>query len=287
MPPAAIAGVAAGSALLKGYQAKRAGEKQNQYKQSAAGQYSPENQQSWMQGMDPNLMNAMGMGGQSTGAWGQNLANIAQNPGYIDPKLMNMPMQLSQMKQQQDLTAAQGKLGKSGMRGGLSSSYALANQAGRTMRDVQTQQKYALWREQQRRADMGFIQNAYQQLMGQSQGAAGGMANMLGQQQAPMGIAGMLGNAGQSALGVYGSMPGAGGGGMAASPMMQGTSGPSGPQMAGQSNQWWNSAPQAPMAPGGQWGQMPQGGQFVDQAWQGWQQPGQGPVAMGYGGPNG
>jgi len=267
----AIAGLGILGGALQGIGARRQQKSQNKYYQQAASLYQPEQMQPWMQGMDPNLMAAMGMGGQATGAWGQNLANLAQQPGYIDPKLMNLPMQLSALKQQQDLAAASGKLGKSGMRGGLASSYALANQAGRTMRDVETQQKYALWREQQRRADMAFIQNAYNQLMGQAGQAAGGQANMLARQQAPMPWAGIAGNAIQSGLATFGSFPGAGGGG--------GGQGMAPSQIPTQTNQWWNAAPQAPMAPSPEWGNIPQGGDFVNQLWGGWQQPGQGPLA--------
>jgi hypothetical protein len=260
---------------LQGIGARKQQKSQNKYYQQAAQQYQPGQMQPWMQGMDPNLMAAMGMGGQATGAWGQNLANLAQNPGYIDPQLMNAPLQLSQLKQQQDLTAAQGKLGKSGMRGGLSSAYALANQAGRTMRDVQTQQQYALWREQQRRADMNFIQNAYQQLMGQAGQAAGGQANMLSQQQAPMPWAGIAGNAIQSGLAAYGM---GGGGGLMGGGGGGGGGQPAGPQIANQSQQWWNAAPNAPMAPSAQWGAIPQGSQFTGNMWSGMMQPGQGPT---------
>lgn len=193
--------------LLGGYGNQQAQKQQNQYLQQAAAQWNPGNMQSWMQQMNPQFMQGyQGYGAPGTQAGA--IADISNNPGYIDPKLMNMPLLLSAQRAQSDLTAAAGKIGKSGTSGGIGNAYALANQAGQTMRDMQTHQQYGLWREQQKRADLNWLQSMYQGMMGQAGQAAGGQAQMLGQQQAPQNWYQIGGNAIQSGLGAYGMMGG-------------------------------------------------------------------------------
>jgi hypothetical protein len=182
----AIGGAVGG--LMGGIGGAQQQKKQNRYNTAAASFLNPDQLNARAGALNPWLMGALG-NDPGTSGYQQNLFNIAQNPGYIDPSLMNLPFHLSAQRANQDMNRAQGILGRTmGGQGvsGLGNAYALANQAGRTARDVGTAQQYSLFREQQRRADLGFIQ---QQLMGLL-GMAGGQAGQAGQfwagQQAPM-----------------------------------------------------------------------------------------------------
>lgn len=181
-----VAGGIAGAfgGLMGGIGARQQQGKQNEYYQQAAGMFNPKKVRQGAQKLDPYLFNAM-----SNPAYGQNLANLAANPGYIDPSLMNMPFHLSSMRANQDMNRAQSILGRTlGGTGvsGIGNAYALANQAGRTARDVGTAQQYTLFREQQRRADLAFLQNEMARALGMSGNLAGGAAGMYSQQAAPM-----------------------------------------------------------------------------------------------------
>lgn len=198
MPPAAAAGIGLASAGLQAYGAR-------QQMKNAQQQLSPQQILYMMQQFNPGLYAALTGGdmGQYRGTQYEQIANIANNPGYIDPRLMNAPMQQSAQRGQSDLIAAQGMIGRSGAGGGLANAYALANKAAQTQRDVGTQQQYTLWREQQRRQDLDWLQQMYSGLMGQATGTATQMAGIQGAMPT---WAGMAGNALGSGLGVYGMM---------------------------------------------------------------------------------
>lgn len=184
---------------------------QNAYYQHASQLNSARATMGGMQQYNPGLFGAMQGGNmpQQPG-YAQNMWNMANNPGYIDPQLMNAPLQMSQRRMTNDFVEAQGRLGRSSMRGGLSSGYGLANLAARTQRDVQTQQQYALWRENQRRQDLGFITNQYNQLMQTTMGGQQAQAAPYMQMQAPQSGWTSLGNAASSGLAAYGGMGGGG-----------------------------------------------------------------------------
>ncbi len=245
-----VAAIAAVGSIAKGIGDRKRSKRQNQITAGAAGMMGPEQVMGGMQQYNPGLFGAV-QGGQmpQQPGYGQNMWNLANNPGYIDPQLQNAPFAQSAHRMTNDFVEAQGRLGKSNMRGGLASGYALANLGARTQRDVQTQQQYSLWRENQRRADLSFISNQYNQLMNSTMMGQGQQANMFSQQQAGQNAWGMGANALSSGLSAYGGM---GGGGM---------SNPN--QLAGQGiYQWGNNAP-TPW-PGGQDnmlpGAMPSGG---------------------------
>lgn len=204
MGPAAIIGVGLAAGALQGYSARKGQKQQNAYLNKAANQYNAPQMLDWMKMMNPQFM--AGYSGKATSGPGQYIAQMANQPGYIDPALMNEAYRMSSQRAQNDLIAAEGKLGRSNMSGGLANAYTLANLGARTARDVNTAQQYALWREQQKRVDLDWLQRMYQGMMGQAGAAAGGKAKVMSAMQAPMGWAGIGGNMLQGGLGAYGMM---------------------------------------------------------------------------------
>lgn len=191
-------GLGAIGGMLNYFGGQQQQQQQNRYQQQAAQMFQPQTQMAWAQQMNPALYNAMwgDQYYQPQGGYATAMYNIAQNPGYIDPQLMNMPLTTSARRANTDFTAAGGKLGKSrvGLRGGMGDAYALANEAARTQRDVGIQQQYGLAREQQKRADLQMLQNEWAKTLGLTQGMAGGSAGMWGQQQAPQSPFSAMGN---------------------------------------------------------------------------------------------
>lgn len=164
--------------------------------------------------MNPWLFGAMNAGQNQAAipqsGYGHHMWQLANNPGQMDPSLMNMPFHLSAMRQNQDLARAQSLLGKSGGPGisGIGNAYVGANLAARTARDVGTAQNFAMWREQQKRADLGMIQNALNAALGQAAGAAGGQAQMY---QQPLNAWQMGGNMIGAGMGAMAPFMGQGG----------------------------------------------------------------------------
>ena len=207
--PAAAAGVAVAGSYLSSKGKKRQAKR-------AAQAASAANVMAQARQLNPWLFGALGGPGQpgqaGQGGYQQGLYNIAQQPGYIDPRLMNAPYLQSAQRQQQDLQAAQAMLGRSQIGGttGLGQAYALANQAARTGRDVGIGQQYALWTEQQRRADLDWISGQ----VARSQGMGGDIAQTQAELalQAPNWMTNVGGMA-QAGLAAYGAAKGMGGGG--------------------------------------------------------------------------
>jgi len=215
MPPAVAAGIGLGGAALNYFGQKKANKQQNAYLGQAAAGLDPSAIMQSSGQLNPWLMSALqGQSTQGGSGYGQELFNIAQNPGYIDPQVMNMPFHLSAQRGNQDMQRAQSILGKtqSGAASGVGNAYAMANQMGRTSRDVGTAQQYSLWREQQKRADIGMLQ----QMLAQTQGLASGNAQQQGQyyaqqQAGPNWMTG-LGSMAGAGLAAYAPFAGGGGG---------------------------------------------------------------------------
>lgn len=178
------------------YGQMKQGQKALGYQSQAAQGFNPNNIMHLMNQTNPWLMGAVGSGhyrnnnpmGTSSsftpaqyGGFQAGLKNIAQNPGYIDPQLMNLPYQQIDRGGQNSLIAAQGALGRSGMGGGLSDAYTLANQANMTQQRAQVGQQYALNREQQRRADLSWLMGLVNQQQGLAQQQAAGKGGFLNQ----------------------------------------------------------------------------------------------------------
>lgn len=237
MPPAAAIGVGLGSAYLGSQGAKDQQDSQNaMYKNAAAG-LSPNAINNASRQLNPWLAGALNGSYDPNNQYSMALYNMAQNPGYIDPSVMSNAYRTSNQQGQADLSRAMGMLGRqtgAQSSGGVSNAYALANNAAQSSRDADTMQKYNLWREQQKRADIAQLQQMWAQTQGQASQNAGGSANMMMQQQAPQNSKQGLGNMGSGALAAYGGMGGKGGGG--------GVSAPSG----GQGPLPWFSGTQAP-----------------------------------------
>ncbi len=144
------------------YGAKRQGDRRKREMQKAVGG-----------GMSPEVYWAFqGIKPQSQDAYAMHIWNMTQNPGAIDPAIKNKPFQLSSERQMSDFNRASSILGKTtmGANSGLGDAYALANQAARTARDVNTEQQFGLWQENQKRADLSWLQQAFQ---GNQQGQMG------------------------------------------------------------------------------------------------------------------
>jgi hypothetical protein len=173
--------------------------------------------------LNPWLMGALSGNEAMYGGsgYGQNLFNIANNPGYIDPSLQNQPFHLSAQRQGQDLNRAQAILGKTQggtSASGLGNAFVHANQAARTARDVNTNQQYTLFREQQRRADLQMLQQQLMATLGQASGNARYQGQFNAMQQAPQNAWQLGGDALSRGLAGAGgkASPQSGGGGNAA-----------------------------------------------------------------------
>ena len=113
---------------------------------------SPESGRDFARRTDPNMFYALQGINKGGSGYSEDVYNMARDPGYIDPAVRNQPFQLSHQRQQSDFNRASEILGKTSMgaTSGIGNAYVLANQAARASRDVNTQQQYTLWRENQR-----------------------------------------------------------------------------------------------------------------------------------------
>lgn len=181
------------SGVVQGYEDRKRGKKANQQLHDMARYYTPAQINAQAALYNPALYGALA-GQRGTSGYQNALYNIAQSPGYIDPRLMNASYTQSAQRQQSDLAAAQGMLGRSAIGGGtgLGSAYALANQSARTGRDVNLGQQYALWREQQRRADVDWLAQQQQQAQGMAFQGANAQTGFLSQQQQPRSWLGVI-----------------------------------------------------------------------------------------------
>lgn len=140
----------------------------------------------------------------STNPFYQQMFDLAMNPGYIDPALMNLSYTQAARGARNNLGRLQGMLGRSNMSGGLGNAYALANLGGLNATRANLAQQYALWREQQRRSDLQYIQSQFGQAQQTAAGLAGGQAQ---QYITPTPWSSIMGNAITGGLAAYGSMP--------------------------------------------------------------------------------
>lgn len=196
MPAGAAVGAIGGAAggFFNSRSAKKSSRAQAQTMRDAAMMMSSGNVLNRAQAYNPYIFNAlMNPNKATTNPFQQQMNNLAGNPGYIDPALMNLPLTQAMRGQQQGMMAAQGQLGRSGMEGGIGDAYALASQAALTGQRAGIMQNYSLWREQQRRSDMDWLMNQYSGALGQAQQGQGAQAGMWGdvaQYQTPHSITG-------------------------------------------------------------------------------------------------
>jgi len=252
------AGAAVGfvGGIMSGMDEKKRADAARKDWQRAYQYVSPENLQTWSEAVNPWLYNAINADpstlpgsvhqqqGLDYGQYGGNqldqmrmgqpmgyqgaLNQIVQNPGYIDPTLMNYNLNQSNQMGQQNLQAAQGMLGRSNMQGGLANAYALANQGQTSNRNAGIFQNYALARNQQMRADVDWTTQQQMAAKGMGGQYMGGRANMM--MQAPpegpswwgIGAKALAGAASGASGGMMGGMQGmsmpSGGGSSPANP---------------------------------------------------------------------
>jgi len=223
--PLVAMGLASGA--MQWYGQNQQQKQQNQYAQQAGQMWSP-------QQINQNAAMFMPQYGQTNQAWGQQMNNLAMNPGYIDPAVRNQPFHLSAQRMNQDVNRAGSILGKT--TGGLSTS-GIGNSSvmgalgARTQRDVNTSQQYSLWRENQRRQDLALVGGALNNARGGGFNSAQGQSGAMMQQQAPTN---MFQGGGQMMAGGMPFMPGY-------------------QQYYGQQNSNGPGAPNAPGSAGGYW----------------------------------
>lgn len=219
MPAGAVVGGVLGAAggYFNSRSQKRTAANQQQAIQNAAAMMGAPNVMQRAQAYNPFLYNAlMNPNTPTNNPFGQNLRNMAANPGYIDPALMNLPLTQATRGQQQGLLAAQSQLGRSGMEGGMGDAYALASQAALTGQRAGIMQNYSLWREQQRRADIDWLMNQFNNAVGmgqQGQGMQAGIYQQLPQYMQPISTTGNMITGALAGMGSMFGMGGMGGGG--------------------------------------------------------------------------
>ena len=92
MPPAAMIGIGAASGLLGAIGQSQQQKQQNRYMQQAAQAMSPEQIRAAMQQYNPGFYGAFYGNQPGNTGYQQNLYNIMNQPGYMDERLMNLPM---------------------------------------------------------------------------------------------------------------------------------------------------------------------------------------------------
>jgi hypothetical protein len=181
------AGIGAGLGLIGGLMG-RGGEAGQRY-------MNPQQMMSQLQGVNPWLYGALTgkwtPQGPSGSALGQYFSRMVNNPGYIDPRVMNMPYTQIERQGDSNMQRMAGMLGRNNMvgSGGVANMYAMANLATRGQQRAGVAQNYVLQREQQRRADIN-------NLMQMMQGAQFGQAPQYWQNQTQGNV---IGNAMQGA----------------------------------------------------------------------------------------
>ena len=149
----------------------------------------------WLYGA---LTNRWQGGASPTSGYGQQMYNMVNNPGYIDPRVMNLPYQQIEQGANTNLQRMSSLIGRNNAQGGMANMYAMANLATRGQQRGNVAQQYALWREQQRRAD---IMNVYNMMQG-------GYGLAQGQYAQPYSNSQLMGNAALGGLVAYGGMGG-------------------------------------------------------------------------------
>ena len=86
----------------------------------------------------------------------KDLTGIAQGT-YFDPMALARPISMLNKAGDTNMQRVSAQLGRSNMSGGLANAYALANQTTTQGKKSALVQNYGLWREKQRRADLGWI----------------------------------------------------------------------------------------------------------------------------------
>jgi hypothetical protein len=179
---------------------------QNRLLEQAARAMSPEQVMAATRQYAPWLMGAIA-GQPGRNPLQQQLFNLVSQPGYIDPALMQLPFAQVDLASQNALLRGAALTGRSGLAGGLAASLPVAVEAARGLGRADIAQRFALFREQQRRADLAQITDLYRGLLGQAAAGQAGAAQFLGARQAPTPFLSTLGSAATGFLGTLSGMP--------------------------------------------------------------------------------
>lgn len=82
---------------------------------------------------------------------------LVNAPGYVDPRMMNMSLNLNQQQGRTNMQAFEGIVGRGGMEGGLADTYALANQAAVNTGRAQILQGYTQMTNEKRERDIQTV----------------------------------------------------------------------------------------------------------------------------------
>jgi hypothetical protein len=171
------AGIGAGLGLLGGLMSSNGTQAGNYY-------MSPSQMNSQFRQLNPWLYGAM------TNSWtngatplsglGKSFYNMVNNPGYIDPRVMNLPYYQIEQNAGNNLQRMSNMIGRNAGQGGVSNMYALANLATRGQQRAGVAQNYAIQRAQLARQDLASLMGWMNQgQFGQSpqywQGQSGGV----------------------------------------------------------------------------------------------------------------
>jgi hypothetical protein len=190
----AVAGLGAMSGYLQSQGAR------NQAQQQQA-MLSPRATLSRYKALNPEFHRAYsGITDPNATAYEQALRQFMQNPGQLDPELMNQAYMLSAQRTPQDMWGAMGMIGQGVP--GIGQAIPFAAQAAQTGRDVNTATQFGLAQADLLRQDLNWIEQMKGQMMGQSFGQQSQQA-----QYAVPPWSSILGNAIQGGLAAYGTLP--------------------------------------------------------------------------------
>jgi len=224
MPPAVVAGVAIGSAVIGAYGQYKAGQDAKAASKRAADMFSAQNIMGRFRQLNPDLYSAAYgpkiFGQAPTGNFADYLdwqshqapkvaanplAALYQMPGYMDPALMNQGLQQIDESYTRNLVGGGNFAAQMGMLGGMSDMYSFAAAAQRQNARQDVWQNFQQQTEQLRRQDIAQGQEMKNAAMAQASGQAQGQAGYTAQAFNPTNWASQLSQVGSSAITAYGA----------------------------------------------------------------------------------
>lgn len=258
MGPGWGAAIGAAGGLLAGLEARHQGKAWNRWVNQAGWLMSPDSIMKGAYQYNPFLWAALGIDQSKLGKgmanyagspYSQSLARLINDPGYIDPMMMNKTFTDIDRGAARSYASGMGRIGMSGAQGGLGAAFAMASGAGAVSNKSSAMQQYILFREQQRRSDIAMIDQMMQRATELSAKVRESQAHILLNKKP------VLGHAGVGANIIKGAMEGAasGMGGMSSADPNKLTGGYQTPQTPSSFGNW-SEAPATSTYPTGMGG---------------------------------
>lgn len=190
-----MAAIGALGGLMNAMGQNKAAKRQNRAMQQF---YNPANVNARAAGMNPWAYAAMNSPGFRNA-----YMNIANNPGYIDPKLKAYAFMQNDRASQGAMQRLQAAMGRSGNTGGMANATAMGAMGMGNLGRARIANNFANMQAQLMRGDLGMLQGNWQQAQQQALGMAGNQAQAW-QGGTPWQTT--AGNAITSGLAAYGSM---------------------------------------------------------------------------------